>query len=92
MDSTTSPDEWELYQSNSSGATSGAFVASGFNESPFTVTPPDLFLDITALDGNVLLHSLTFDDGTPTPEPSGLLLLGTGILGLAGVARRKLKV
>jgi hypothetical protein len=28
--------------------------------------------------------------GTSTPEPSSLLLMGSGILGLAGVARRKL--
>ena len=27
---------------------------------------------------------------TPTPEPSGLLLLGSGVLGLAGIVRRKL--
>jgi len=30
------------------------------------------------------------DAPTPTPEPSSLLLLGTGMLGLAGVLRRKL--
>ena len=31
-------------------------------------------------------------DFTPTPEPGTLLMLGSGVIGLAGVARRKLKI
>jgi hypothetical protein len=92
MNSTTDGEEWDLYESNSPGATSGTFQASGFNEAAFTIDPEDLFLDVTSLNGNVLLHSLSFETSTPpVPEPSGLALLGTSILGLAGVARRKLK-
>jgi hypothetical protein len=35
--------------------------------------------------------NLTFDDSNPVPEPSTMLLLSIGIVGIAGVSRKKFK-
>lgn len=92
MNSSTGSDAWKIYESNTGGATSGTTLATGTNEATFTVSPGDTFVDVTATDGNVLLSSLSFETSTPpVPEPGSLALLGTSILGLAGVVRRKLK-
>ncbi len=46
---------------------------------------------LTMSDNYVALANLTTNfNASTTPEPSSLLLLGSGILGLAGVVRRKL--
>ena len=71
------------------GGTFDSALASSIGIEDFNYSPTGSTLTITGKLGSIGSDALSFSPA-PTPEPSSIALLGTGLLGVAGVARKKL--
>lgn len=82
-------DSWTLSDEVLSLITIGTPWSLTINLSETTNNIDTLKIDFSTLSGNAYYNQLSSTGGAiPNPEPSTMLLLGFGLIGLAGIARK----
>jgi hypothetical protein len=91
LGSVQSGEGYQICVSNVDGSDTGHCFKGNLDEKPITVNFGGGYdyIDITATKGDVLISSLCVQTPTPTPEPSSLMLFGSGVLSLVGLVRKR---